>query len=130
MSGKTVLIVDDEESVRRVVRKTLSEKYDVLEARDGEEAINVAQSQKPNLILMDIMMPRMDGYVACSTIKADKSTRGIPVVMLTGLGFKLNKKLAQTIGADGYITKPFNIDELRRQVKRHLGLNENKENEG
>ena len=61
---------------------------------------------------MDILMPNVDGYVACSTIKTDQVTKGIPVVMLTGVGYELNKKLAEKIGADGYITKPFSLQEL------------------
>ena len=120
MNSKTILIVDDEESVRRVLYKTLSEQYIVLEAKDGAAAIDIARSQKPDLILMDIMMPKMDGYNATSIIKKDNETKGIPVVMLTGLGFELNKKLAETMGADGYIAKPFSPEQLRHTVGQFL----------
>ena len=95
MYQKTVLVVDDEETVRRVVRKVLGSDYAVLEAMDGEAAVDIAKRQKPDLILMDLMMPKMDGYTACSSIKADQATKVIPVVMLTGVGHELNKKLAK-----------------------------------
>jgi len=88
---------------------------------DGEAAVNIARSQKPGLVLMDIMMPKMDGYTACHEIKAGQATKGIPIIMLTGLGQELNKKFANRVGAAGYITKPFSTDELLRQVKRVLG---------
>jgi len=116
----TILIVDDEETVRRLLRSMLGNKYIVLEAKDGEVAIDIARSQKPDFILMDIMMPNMDGYTACHTIKQDPATKTIPVVMLTAAGQELNKKLAQEMGADGYITKPFGLLELLNTVERFL----------
>jgi len=116
----TILIVDDEENVRRLLRSMLGNKYIVLEAKDGEVAIDIARSQKPDFILMDIMMPNMDGYTACHTIKQDPATKTIPVVMLTAAGQELNKKLAQEMGADGYITKPFGLLELLNTVERFL----------
>jgi len=116
----TILIVDDEETVRRLLRSMLGNKYIVLEAKDGEVAIDIARSQKPDFILMDIMMPNIDGYTACHTIKQDPATKTIPVVMLTAAGQELNKKLAQEMGADGYITKPFGLLELLNTVERFL----------
>ena len=115
-----ILIADDEPNVRLLVNIMLSEDYIVLKANDGEEAINIARSQKPDLILMDIMMPKVDGYTACSTIKTEQATKGISVVMLTGIGHELNKKLAKEIGADGYITKPFTLLELLNTIKHFL----------
>ena len=121
MYGKTVLIADDEENIRRLVRNMLGEQYTVLEAQDGEVAVDIARSQKPDLILIDLMMPKMDGYTACLSIKTDQATKEIPVVILTGIGNEFNKKFAQEMGADGYITKPFSADELLLQVKQVLG---------
>ena len=109
---KKILVADDEPDVRRLVSMLLTRDYVVLEARDGQEAINIARTEKPDLILMDIMMPKMDGYAACLHIKADQVTRNIPVVMLTAVGYELNKKLAKQSGADGYVTKPFSRQEL------------------
>lgn len=94
-SKKKVLIVDDEAGIRSTVRKSLTKDYIVLEASNGEVAIDMARQEKPDIILMDIMMPKMDGYTACHSIKKDPTTKAIPLFMLTALGFELNKKLGQ-----------------------------------
>ena len=120
MGKGKILVVDDEENVRRLLRSMLGNQYIVLEAKDGEVAIDIARSQKPDFILMDIMMPNIDGYTACYTIKQDPATKTIPIVMLTAVGQELNKKLAQEMGADGYITKPFGLLELLNTVARFL----------
>jgi DNA-binding response OmpR family regulator len=112
MDKKKILIADDETGIRVTLGRTLDKDYVVLEATNGEEAVEIAKGQKPDLILMDLIMPKMDGYAACSQIKADQATKGIPVVILTAVGHELNKKFATEMGADGYITKPFNIQEL------------------
>jgi two-component system alkaline phosphatase synthesis response regulator PhoP len=112
MDKKKILIADDETGIRITLGRTLDKDYIVLEATNGEEAVEIAKGQKPDLILMDLIMPKMDGYAACSQIKADQATKGIPVVILTAVGHELNKKYAAEMGADGYITKPFNIHEL------------------
>ena len=116
MDKKKILIADDEPNIRLLVIGMLSHDYIVIAASDGEEAIALAKTQKPGLILMDIMMPETDGYVACSILKADPATKAIPVVMLTGVGHELNKKLAKEVGADGYVTKPFGREELLEAV--------------
>jgi len=105
-----------------LARRLLSDKFAILEASDGEEAVDMARKHKPALILMDIMMPNVDGYCACSTIKTDQSTKRIPVVMLTGIGFELNKKLAKEIGADSYMTKPFTSKELLDTISKFLEI--------
>jgi two-component system alkaline phosphatase synthesis response regulator PhoP len=112
MDKKKILIADDETSIRLTVGRLLENDYVVLEATNGEEAVEIAKGQKPDLILMDLIMPKMDGYAACSQIKADEETKGIPVVILTAVGHELNKKYATEMGADGYITKPFSIQGL------------------
>lgn len=112
MDKKKILIADDETGIRLTLGRILDKDYVVLEATNGEEAVEIAKVQKPDLILMDLIMPKMDGYAACSQIKADEATRGIPVVILTAIGNELNKKFATEMGAEGYITKPFNIQEL------------------
>ena len=118
VEGKKVLIADDEETVRYVVRDMLGQENTVLEAKDGEEAVNITRSQRPDLIIMDIMMPKMDGYTACYTIKKDPITKAIPVVMLTAIDQELNRKLAGQMGADGYMTKPFQLNDLRDLLGR------------
>jgi len=104
---KKILIADDEISVRFLLKRLLRRNYNVLEAINGEEAVDMARGEKPDIILMDIMMPKVDGYTACYTIKKDPLTKVIPIVMLTALGQELNVKLGKEIGADGYMTKPF-----------------------
>ncbi len=120
MEKKKVLVVDDEENVRRLLRRMLRNKYIVLEAKDGEVAIDIARSQRPDIILMDIMMPNIDGYTACYTIKQDSVTKAIPIVMLTAIGYELNKKLAKEIGVDEYITKPFTRQYLLDTIAQFL----------
>ena len=122
MEKTRILIADDEQTIRSLVRRILSDKFAVLEASDGEAAVAMARQHKPDLILMDIMMPNMDGYNACSLIKTDQTTKSIPVVMLTGLGYELNKKLAGEIGADGYITKPFTKETLLKTIGGYLAI--------
>ena len=120
MDKKRILIADDETGVRLTVGRILDKDYIVLEATNGEEAVEIAKGQKPNLILMDLIMPKMDGYTACSEIKADQATKGIPVVILTAVGHEFNKKFATEMGAAGYVTKPFNPQELIDVISRLL----------
>ncbi|MEJ2046917.1 MAG: response regulator [Dehalococcoidia bacterium] len=122
MTGKkgTILIVDDEPNIRLLVGNLLGEDYDVLEASNGVEALYIARRQSPDLILMDIMMPNMDGYSACYAIKNDDLTSKIPVVMVTAVGQELNRMFAQQMGADGYITKPFQAKDLLDTIGRLL----------
>lgn len=120
MDKQKILIVDDEPGVRSIVSRILVEEYIVLEAADGEEAIDIAKGQQPSLVLMDLIMPKMDGYTACSRIKSDQATKGIKVVILTAIGNELNKKYADEMGADGYITKPFTPETLLEDMRRLL----------
>ena len=113
---KKVLIVDDEPSVRRLSRKILSNTFNVVEAEDGRQAIEIANTQKPDVILMDMMMPMMDGLTACHAIKKDPTTKSIPVIMVTAIGFELNIKLSQQMGATGYVTKPFSSQDLLDKI--------------
>ena len=118
---KKILVVDDEPSVRLLLREILSKHYIVFEARNGKEAINIANTQVPNLILMDMMMPEMDGLTACHTIKTNEITKAIPVVMVTAVDYELNRKISlEILGADAYITKPFNMPELLKTIKKIL----------
>lgn len=120
MENKKVLVVDDEDNIRRLVRSILGSNYIVLEAKDGRAAVDMARSHKPSLILMDILMPKTDGYTACAEIKKDPATGAIPVVMLTAVGYELNKTLAKQVGADEYITKPFSPKELLSVIDKFL----------
>jgi CheY-like chemotaxis protein len=119
---KKVLIVDDEPNVRRLSRTILSKKFDVCEAEDGKQAVEIANAQQPDVILMDMMMPKMDGLTACHMIKKDPATKSIPVIMVTAIGFELNIKLSQQMGANGYVTKPFSSQELLAKIGQVLAV--------
>ena len=95
MEKKKVLIADDEAHIRLLVRSILGKDYIILEASDGEEAVDMARTERPDLILMDIMMPKLDGVGACYILKSYSGTKGIPVVMLTALTDKLDQEYAR-----------------------------------
>jgi CheY-like chemotaxis protein len=103
---KTLLIADDEPYIRLLIRQIFEENYLVFEAANGEDAVNLALRKRPDIILMDVLMPRVDGLTALSKIKGDARTAAIPVIMLTGVGFDLNERLAGSLGAQGYLKKP------------------------
>jgi len=119
---RRILVTDDEENIRSLVSDMLGKDYVVLVASDGREAVDMARSQQPDLILLDILMPKMDGYTACNKIKKDPVTKEIPVVMLSAIDHELNVKLSQEMGASGYVTKPFSprdlLDTIDRLLKR------------
>jgi two-component system alkaline phosphatase synthesis response regulator PhoP len=120
MNRKKILVTDDEENIRLLVSSMLGKDYVILEASDGREAVDMAHSYQPDLILMDILMPKMDGYTACNKIKKDPLTRAIPVVMLTAVDHELNVRLSEEMGANGYITKPFTPRDLLTAVDQFL----------
>lgn len=119
-----ILVVDDEESVRSLclacIEHGLGDAYEVIEAADGEEALAVAESEQPDLILLDIMMPDMDGYEVCQRLKQLPETRPIPVVFLTALGEEQEVSKGLALGGDGYIVKPFNAVTLAAQITEIL----------
>ena len=119
--AKVVLVVEDDPRSLKLIRDLLqSSGYSTIEATDGEKGVKLAKARKPDLILMDIMMPKMDGYTACREIKLDKTTKAIPVVMLTSLDYELNRALGKDVGAAEYITKPFDRQELLDLISQFL----------
>ena len=119
MSKKVILIVEDDPKQLVLIRDLLKiSGYKTIEATDGEKGVELAKKYRPAVILMDIMMPEMDGYTACREIKLDKATKAIPVVMLTSLDYPLNKDLAKDVGSDGYITKPLDRQKLLDVMQR------------
>ncbi len=117
----TILTADDEPLNRKLVQTALAPKgYTVITAKNGEEAVNLARTHKPDVILMDTLMPVMDGLAAVSQIRADPKTRGIPIIMLTSVGYDLNKRLAVGLGTNDYIVKPFMIDDLINKINETL----------
>jgi two-component system alkaline phosphatase synthesis response regulator PhoP len=120
MTKRKILIVDDETYIRLLVRSILGRDYTVLEASNGEEAVYLARTQRPDLILMDIMMPKLDGVGACKVIKSSLTTGEIPVIMLSVREGELDQEYAKDMGADGYMIKPFSSQELLDTVNRLL----------
>jgi two-component system KDP operon response regulator KdpE len=118
VKGATILVVDDEPQIRRVMRTTLSaEGYTVIEARDGAEAVDKVRGERPDLVLLDMNMPVLDGLQACREIR---SASEVPIIMLTVLSAEKDKVRALDAGADDYVVKPFGIQELLARVRASL----------
>jgi two-component system alkaline phosphatase synthesis response regulator PhoP len=120
MDRKKILIADDEADIRRLVKSALGTDYTVLEASNGEEAVDIVRSQKPDLVLMDIMMPKLDGIGACYILKSDISTRAIPIIMISVRADTLDQDYSREMGADEYLTKPFNVRDVLNVIGRLL----------
>jgi two-component system alkaline phosphatase synthesis response regulator PhoP len=116
-----ILIVDDEMDTLLPLKRSLeAEDYIVLEAYEGNEAIKKSKTETPDLIILDLMLPGMDGYEVCSRLKKDARTENIPVIMLTARDEVRDKVEGLDIGADDYVTKPFNLNELKARIKSAL----------
>ena len=114
---KRILMVDDTTDLLLVVSRRLeSWGYEALTAESGEEGLRIAQEQRPDLILLDIMMPKMKGREVCARLKADPRTRHIPVIFLTALGLADHVKAGMDLGAEDYIVKPFEPAELKERI--------------
>jgi len=119
--SRTVLIVDDEKSLRDALEMTFSrEGYTVLQAGDGPEALETAREQLPDVVLLDVMMPGMDGYEVCKRLRSHYRTRHIPVILLTAKGTEEDKLEGLQGGANDYMVKPWNKRELVTRVHNHL----------
>lgn len=119
--SKVILIVDDDQRVRTVLQRLLFEAgYATIAAADGWQGVELAKTRKPDLIVMDILMPNMDGLIACNIIKRDSVTGGIPIVIFTEINSELGKEIAKEVGADRYITKPFGRDKLLDAISQLL----------
>jgi len=122
---KKILIVDDEERVRRLIETTLDiGDFQIFQAKDGEEALKIAQEEKPALILLDIMMPGMDGFEVCKWLKNNSETKSSYIIMLTAKGQKQDIEKGYTVGADDYFVKPFSPMELLNKIEKVLGESE------
>ena len=119
--ARTILIVDDEPRSIALLRHVLQmARYSVIEAANGKQCIELAKSKKPDLILMDIMMPEMGGLEATRILKADITTSNIPILASTALAMHGDKEGILDAGCDGYISKPWDIEELLKQVTQYL----------
>ena len=121
MNKNKILVVDDETDLVETVRFSLEmEGYDVLVSYNGENALNQARTENPDLILLDLMLPKLDGYKVCRLLKFDERYKHIPILMLTAKTQEKDKIIGKETGADEYITKPFEMDELMKKVKSYL----------
>lgn len=121
MPDATVLVVEDDADIREVEEYNLQrEGYDVLTAEDGDEALEVARDRKPDLVVLDLMLPGTDGVEVCRTLRADGVTEAIPVIMVTAKDTESDVVLGLGVGADDYLTKPFSPRELLARVKAVL----------
>ena len=118
----TILVADDEEDVRELVSYRLTRSgYQVIGAKDGLEALELATERVPDLMVLDVMMPRLDGYELTRRVRAVDSLRSIPVILLTARSQETDVSRGFEVGADDYLKKPFNPDELVARVRAVLG---------
>ena len=122
MAKGRILVVDDEIYIVHILDFSLGmEGYEVLTALDGEQALEKARAEKPDLIVLDIMMPKLDGYETCKRLKADPDTKDVPVILLSAKGRNVDQKVGFEVGADDYITKPFSPRKLVERINAILG---------
>jgi DNA-binding response OmpR family regulator len=117
-----ILIVDDDLGIRELVITTLEPDYEFLEAGDGAEALQIANKERPNLIILDVMLPQLDGFSVCRELKTKEQTRSIPVIMLTVKRSINDKVTGLNLGADDFLSKPFDPRELAARVKSQLTI--------
>ena len=124
--AQKLLIADDEAYIRTLLEQTLEEVEDdgveILTADNGASALDIIQSERPTLVLLDVMMPKMSGFDVCKAVKADAATRDTYVIILTAKGQEIDRQKAEEVGADLYMTKPFDPDVLLQKAKKVLGL--------
>jgi two-component system cell cycle response regulator DivK len=114
--SKRILVVEDQPDSRRIIRDMLAP----TEAENGEEALAAIAKQRPDLILMDVQLPIMDGYTATSRLKSDPALRSIPIIAVTSYALDGQEKIARAAGCDDYVPKPFSPRELLAKIRQHL----------
>lgn len=122
MSKGKILVVDDEIYIVHILDFSLGmEGYEVVTALDGEQALEKLKAERPDLIVLDIMMPKLDGYEVCKNVKGNPDTAHIPVILLSAKGRNVDQKMGFDVGADDYITKPFSPRKLVERINQLLG---------
>ncbi|HEY9900885.1 MAG TPA: response regulator [Candidatus Sericytochromatia bacterium] len=124
--NKKILIVDDEPHIRLLLEQTLEDLEDegvqLLIADNGEEALDTIKAEKPDLVFLDVMMPKMNGFDVCNAVKNELSIKGVYIIMLTAKGQEFDKLKGKEVGADLYMTKPFDPDEVVKKSMQVLEL--------
>jgi two-component system cell cycle response regulator DivK len=119
--SKRILLVEDQEDNRRIMRDLLSASgYELIEANDGEQGLALAESEVPDLVLMDIQLPGLDGYEVTRRIKANAALRHIPIIAVTSYALSGDDQKAFASGCDGYVTKPFSPRQLLAKIREFL----------
>ena len=119
--SKRILVVEDQADGRQIIRDMLAPTdYEIIEAEDGEQALQAIAKQRPDLILMDIQLPVIDGYTATRKIKADPALRSIPIIAVTSYALDGEAKIAKAAGCDDYVPKPYSPRELLAKIRQHL----------
>jgi two-component system, cell cycle response regulator DivK len=119
--SKRILVIEDQADSRQIIRDMLAPtEYEVIEAENGEEALAAIAKQRPDLILMDVQLPIMDGYTATRRIKADPVLRSIPIIAVTSFALDGEEKIAKAGGCDDYVPKPYSPRELLAKIRQHL----------
>jgi len=122
MNLNKILIVDDEEGIVKVVKMYLEHhRYEVITALDGQEGLEKAKTEKPDLIVLDLMLPKINGYKVCGLLKKDARHAKIPVILFTARAQEKDVKLGEEVGADAYITKPFEPEALLSKIEELMG---------
>lgn len=122
MGTHKILVIDDEPDLTMMVRMRLEAAgYEVIEANDGQEGLDKARKENPDLIILDLMLPKLDGYKVCRMLKFDEKYKKIPVIMFTARAQDSDKKLAEEVGATAYLTKPFDPQTLLSKIQELLG---------
>ena len=119
--SKRLLLVDDEKDLLETVRFRLEANgYEVIPAYDGKEALTKAKTEKPDLIILDLMLPKLDGYKVCGLLKRDAKYRHIPIILFTARAQESDRKMGEEVGADAYVTKPFEPQTLLGKISELL----------
>jgi two-component system cell cycle response regulator DivK len=119
--SKRILVVEDQEDNRRILRDLLtSAGYEIIQAENGEEALTAAARERPDLILMDIQLPLLDGYEATRRIKADPALRAIPIIVVTSYALSGDEGKARAAGCDAYVTKPYSPRALLAKIREYV----------
>ncbi|MDI6758203.1 MAG: response regulator [Candidatus Omnitrophota bacterium] len=122
MDKKKILIIEDEKDLIETVTLRLeANDYEVISAGDGLEGLDKAKKEKPDLIILDLMLPKMDGYKVCRLLKFDEKYKKIPIIIFTACAHEADKNIGKEVRADGYITKPFDAKVLLEKISQLLG---------
>jgi DNA-binding response OmpR family regulator len=120
--GRRILVTEDSPTILEILKSVLTEEgYEVIAAADGQQALDLARTEKPDLIILNLMLPKIDGYKVCRMLKFDERFKNIPIIMLTARSKESDEQLGREVGADAYIRKPFQpevmIDEIKKLLK-------------